>query len=1545
MQNSPINRNGLLYEKSGKSHELIMAFGLDVDLPKSNPFESCQYDEYQVKLPAKLTDALRLQADQSGVDLTSLCHLAWGIVLAKYSVQQQVITGTLQYYQSGFGILPLFLDIEEKSVIDVLLSVNEYLSQLLIVPTDIYSTTSEFTALIYHQYHHNRIEHGDEINVPLMLIINDDGNNLKLTTRLLAMSRISALQLSGYLQQTLQQLVWVLSEQPTIAVSQLNILPSAERRLLLETWNATQTEYPTECCVHHLFEQQVAASPDATALIFSGEKLSYAELNRQANQLAHYLIMNGVVPDSLVALCVERSPVMIIGLLAILKAGGGYVPLDPDYPPERLSYILEDAKPVLVLHDIAGGAALKNYFETANNNLDIDQLSLTDLSQENPDVAELTAHHLAYVIYTSGSTGKPKGVMVEQGNVVNFLLTMTDKLLFSEQESVLFSTTISFDIVAVEIYLPLINGATVFIAPKKLFLNKEALIKTITDNQITMIQATPSTYNLVTDEGQAFFKGVKILCGGEIMPTSLVGKLSENSRDIWNLYGPTETAVWSTVYHLGSENSDRGSSVSIGKPVANTRIYLLDNQQQPVPLGAIGEMYIGGAGVTRGYLNRAELTAERFLADPFNPQPGSRMYRTGDLVRYAHDGNIEYIGRNDFQVKIRGFRIELGEIETRINTHPSVLESVVVITEGERGNKGLVAYVVISPELATAQVSETLRDYLLSSLPEYMVPAAFVVLANFPLTPNGKLDRKALPAPNASDYQRQNYEAPRGEKESLLAGIWGELLGFKHIGRHDNFFALGGNSLLVVQLIGQLRKQEYVVQREGTLFSTSILSEQALMLEKADDSLTVPANLIDVACERITPEMLPLVDISQADIDMLVNQVPGGVSNIQDIYALSPLQERFLFYHLMAQRGDPYQMMLRMAFNDRNSLDTYIDAMQQMINRHDILRTAFFVEGLACGPVQVVLRNVPLQVIEVTLSATSTDSFIEQLVAYHTISDHRLVLHDAPLLRLIVAREPGSERWLAQEIIHHLLADHTTQEVMHREIGCFLFGQGSLLPETVPYRNLIAHSRQVNESKAYESYFRQILADIDGPTVPFSFYDSMLGDEPLDEYYIELPMELNKTLRDLACRYKVSLASLVHLGWGLVLAKSSERQQVVAGTVLLGRMGSDTGAERSVGLFINFLPLRMDIDEQSVTDTLIQTHERLSQLLAYEHIPLTDVQRCSGVSALAPLFSSLINYRHRSLIDREQPALPNWPNVEILGIDERCNYPVILSVEDDGDSLGLTAQVVVTAPLSAARLCDYVQQAFEQLAWALNEQPTQPISHLNVLPPDELALLQGRERTQTEDRGGDVAGYDDDDNIEYIGCHDHQVKIWGFHTELREIEGLLEAYKGIHQAVVITRNDIGGSLCLVAYLMLFEGFSDENLVKKLRHYLCQHLPPHMIPVAYVVLESLPLMPNGKVDRKALSHSDSSTYRHSHYEQPENELEEMLARIWSELLAVDKVSRNDNFFDLGGQSLLVVRFVFRLQEETGFLLPFSFVFKNPVLSDLADNISISLVKKR
>ncbi|WP_214086504.1 non-ribosomal peptide synthetase [Photorhabdus heterorhabditis] len=1544
MQNLPINRSDLLYEKPGKSHELIMAFGLGVDLPESNPLESCQYDEYQMKLSAKLTEALRLQADRSGVGLTSLCHLAWGVVLAKYSVQQQVMTGTLQYYQSDFGIFPLFLDIEEGSVSDLLLDINEYLSQLLMIPTNIYSTATKFTALIHYQSHYNRIEHFDEMNAPLMLIINDDGNSLKLTTRLIAMSRVSALQLSGYLQQALQQLVWVLSEQPTMAVSQLNILPLAERRLLLETWNATQTEYPTECCVHHLFEQQVAASPDATALIFSGEKLSYAQLNRQANQLAHYLIMNGVVPDSLVALCVERSPAMIIGLLAILKAGGGYVPLDPDYPSERLSYILEDAKPVLVLHDIAGGAALKNYFKTANNNLDMGQLSLTGLSQENPDVAELTTHHLAYVIYTSGSTGQPKGVMVEQGNVVNFLLTMTDKLLFSKQERVLFSTTISFDIVAVEIYLPLINGATVFIAPKKLFLNKEVLIKTITDNQITMIQATPSTYNLVVDEEHASFKGVKILCGGEIMPTSLVGKLSEKSHDIWNLYGPTETAVWSTVYHLSNENNEKVSSVSIGKPVANTFIYLLDDQQQPVPLGAIGEMYIGGAGVTRGYLNRTELTAERFLADPFNSQPGCRMYRTGDLVRYAHDGNIEYIGRNDFQVKIRGFRIELGEIEARINAHPSVLESIVVTTEAERGNKGLVAYVVISPELATAQVSETLRDYLLSSLPEYMVPAAFVVLANFPLTPNGKLDRKALPAPNASNYQRQNYEAPQGEKESLLAGTWAELLGLKQIGRHDNFFALGGNSLLVVQLIGQLRKQEYVVQQAGTLFSTPILSEQALLLEKAD-SLTIPANLIDVACERITPEMLPLVDISQADIDMLVSQVPGGVSNIQDIYALSPLQERFLFYHLMAQRGDPYQMMLRMVFNDRNSLDTYIDAMQQMINRHDILRTAFFVEGLACGPVQVVLRNAPLQVIEVTLSATSTDSFIEQLTAYHTISDHQFVLHDAPLLRLIVARELGSERWLAQEIIHHLLADHTTQEVMRREIGYFLFGQGSLLPETVPYRNLIAHSRQANESKAYESYFRQMLANIDEPTVPFSFYDSMLGDEPLDEYYIELPMELSKTLRELACRHKVSLASLVHLGWGLVLAKSSERQQVVTGTILLGRMGSDTGAEQSAGLFINFLPLRMDIDEQSVTDALIQTHERLSQLLAYEHIPLTDVQRCSGVPAPAPLFSSLINYRHRSLIDGEQPALSNWPNVEILGIDERCNYPVILSIEDDGDSLGLTAQVVVTAPLSAAGLCDYVQQALAQLAWALNEQPTQPISRLNVLPPDELTLLrQGGNRTQAKDRNG-VGGHGDNDNIEYIGCHDHQVKIWGFHTELREIEGLLEAYNGIHQAVVIARNDIGDSLCLVAYLTLSEGFFDENLVKKLRYYLCQHFPPHMIPVAYVVLESLPLMPNGKVDRKALSHSDSSSYRHSHYEQPENELEEMLARIWSELLAVDKVGRNDNFFHLGGQSLLVVRFVFRLQEEIGFLLPFSFVFKNPVLSDLADNISISLVKKR
>ncbi|WP_350307675.1 non-ribosomal peptide synthetase, partial [Photorhabdus viridis] len=443
---------------------------------------------------------------------------------------------------------------------------------------------------------------------------------------------------------------------------------------------------------------------------------------------------------------------------------------------------------------------------------------------------------------------------------------------------------------------------------------------------------------------------------GEPLKRTLIEQIFAETpvQRLCNLYGPSETTTYSAWLSI-----PRGDRIieSIGRPIANTGLYLLDVYGQPVPLGVVGEIYIGGAGVARGYFNRPDLTAERFLPDPFSDNPEARMYRTGDLARYLPDGNLEFLGRNDQQVKIRGFRIEPGEIEARLLEHPAVSDSV-VLAQGDGPEKRLVAYVVAP---ADEGLIHSLRDHLSVQLPDYMVPSAFVRLDALPLTPNGKLDRRALPAPDNEAFAYQVYEAPQGETEIALAAIWRELLGIEQISRYDNFFALGGHSLLAIRMIERLRNLGLTLTARD-LFQFPMLSDLAQTLGQ-HQAVIVPPNVITSATTTLTPEVLPLIDLTQDDIDRIVRQVPGGVTHIQDIYALSPLQDGILFHHLLANEGDPYLLVSQMAFAERTLLDRYLAAVQQVVDRHDILRTAFIWQGLS-EPAQVVWRQVPLSVTE-----------------------------------------------------------------------------------------------------------------------------------------------------------------------------------------------------------------------------------------------------------------------------------------------------------------------------------------------------------------------------------------------------------------------------------------------------------------------------------------------------------------------------------------------------------------------------------------------------
>ena len=605
-----------------------------------------------------------------------------------------------------------------------------------------------------------------------------------------------------------QTLLGNIVSNPQQSISKLPLLTSLERQQLLDSGNDTKIDYPQNKCIHQLFEEQVAKTPSDVAVIFGDRQLTYQELNNKANQLAHYLQQLGIKPDVRVGICMERSIDMVVGLLAIMKAGGAYIPLDPFYPRERIAFILEDAQVCILLTQ----ACLVNDLPPHSAQLvciDTDSAEFRDRSPENV-VTNTNPENLAYLIYTSGSTGKPKGVQISHRAVVNFLTTMSHTPGLEKEDVLLSVTTLSFDIAGLEIYLPLIVGARLVIANQSVIADGTQLLKQLVDRHVTVMQATPATWRMLIAAGWSTDKKIKVLCGGEALDLSLAHQLIERGTEVWNMYGPTETTIWSAVHQVTDKDRQQGFC-PIGRPIGNTEIYILDRHKNLVPIGVPGELHIGGVGLARGYWNRSDLTKEKFIPSPIPPQSpltkggGGRLYKTGDLVRYKKNGKIEFLGRIDHQVKIRGFRIELGEIEVLLKQHPQVRETVVVTRTDIANDSRIVAYIVTQENVTPS--ANKLREFLRAKLPDYMLPSAFVVLDKLPLTPNGKINRRALPVPESLRPElTTTYQAPQSTTEQEIAKLWQSVLHLDQVGIHDNFFDLGGHSLLLLEVNQKLNK-------------------------------------------------------------------------------------------------------------------------------------------------------------------------------------------------------------------------------------------------------------------------------------------------------------------------------------------------------------------------------------------------------------------------------------------------------------------------------------------------------------------------------------------------------------------------------------------------------------------------------------------------------------------------------------------------------------------------------------------------------------------
>jgi amino acid adenylation domain-containing protein len=608
----------------------------------------------------------------------------------------------------------------------------------------------------------------------------------------------------------------------------------SERNQILYEWNDTRVEFPA-LCAHQLFEQQVEQHPDSVAVVFNEQRLTYRELNQRANQIAHYLRGLGVGPDRLVGVCLQRSPEMVAGLLGVWKAGGAYVPLDPTYPQERLSFMVSDSAVQVLLTD----KRCEHLFSPAHSRtvrLDSDWPLIAQESQSNPD-SGATPSNLAYVMYTSGSTGTPKGAMILQSGLVNYLTWAIKTYGVEAGGSVPVHSSISFDLTVTSLYTPLLAGARVELLAEDAA--AQSLLAALQRQKgRSLVKITPAHLELlsqqlasdeVTDMTNVFVIGGENLLAEKLQ---LWREFAPATRLI-NEYGPTETVVGCCVYEVQADDP-RNGSVPIGRPIDNTQLYVLDSDLQPVPVGETGELYIGGAGVARGYWNRPELTEERFLPDPFSGEPGARMYKSGDLARYRPDRILEYLGRADNQVKVRGYRIELGEIEATLASHPRVQSCAVLAREDEPGDRQLVGYV--SPAKNQSLVPEELRTFLEQRLPAYMVPAHFVLLGSIPLTPNGKVDRKVLPAPSHRSIPvTTTMDAPSTGAERALAAIWAELLKVDAVGVNDNFFDLGGHSLMVFKALSRIRDVFAVDLPVQDFFENPTIAEIAKLLPNTED--------------------------------------------------------------------------------------------------------------------------------------------------------------------------------------------------------------------------------------------------------------------------------------------------------------------------------------------------------------------------------------------------------------------------------------------------------------------------------------------------------------------------------------------------------------------------------------------------------------------------------------------------------------------------------------------------------------------------------------
>ena len=1102
----------------------------------------------------------------------------------------------------------------------------------------------------------------------------------------------------------LQTLLEGIAVDPNLPVSSLPFLTRAEQLELLVEWNSTEADYPRDSCIHELFEARVESTPEAIAVEFDGKQLTFRELNAKANELAYLLQKLGIGPEKLVGICVERSLEMVVGLLGILKAGGAYLPLDPAYPGERLAFMLEDAQVSVLLTQaklvedrgwrMEDGDPRSSILDPRLQVVfvDRDRPLIAQQSDKNP-LSQVYSTDLAYVIYTSGSTGKPKGVQVSHQSVVNCLCAIGEKVALTVKDVFLAVTTISFDIASLEIFLPLITGAKLVLANRDEALDAKLLLDRLTECGATAMQATPSAWMLLLDAGWRSSPDFKILCGGEVLARELADQLLEGGASLWNLYGPTETTIWSTIAKVEPGESP----VLIGRPIANTQIYILDSQLQPVPVGVHGELYIGGDGLARGHLNRPELTAEKFVANPFSNQPGARLYRTGDRARYRADGNIEFLGRGDNQVKIRGYRIELGEIETILNQHPAVKDNAVVGRErGPSGEKSLVGYVVLRQQLVSS-VTE-LRSFLKKKLPEYMIPSEFLTLDALPLTPNGKIDRNALPLPDGRRPQlTQGFIAPRTEIEELVAQVWREVLKVENVSVYDNFFELGGHSLLATRVIARLRTNfniDLPLRKLFELPTVAALAEHVDFLSRNKSGVSVPP-IVSVPRDRPIP--------------------------------LSFSQRRLWFLQKVDPSLTAYNIPATFRITGAVNIAALEQALKEIVNRHEVLRTRIMEIG--GDPLQQIVSPLTftLPVIDLSrLLKEQAEAEVQRLSADDARQPYDL--QEAPLIRAKLLRLSEHEYVLILNF-HHIVCDGSSLIIFYHELAtlyeAFLDGETHLFaPLPVQYADYAMWQHERLQGEVLESQLaywkRQLGTGLTTLNLPTDYERPVVQTYRGARLTRTLGEEVTKALKELSRQQGVTQFMTLLATVDVLLSRHTGQDDIIVGSTIAGRNRPET--EGLIGFFINALALRTDL---SGNPTFLELLKRVRDICldAYTHQDLPFERVVEEINphrdlSRNPLFQVMFNMANTS---ERTLTLPGCTVTKISSADPSAKFDIVFHAPEVDGRIELA--IVYNADLFSEHRIINVLNQFTHLLSQVAEDPQKRLDQYTLVTPSMQTAL------------------------------------------------------------------------------------------------------------------------------------------------------------------------------------------------------------------------------